>query len=147
MKNRPFAATGSDRIDNMRVNGWIHRFTAWIATFAILAAALLPSVSLAVPRAPSTVAGQWMEVCSVAGMKMVNTASLGDPVPGAPDKLASHATHCQACSVSVFFTGVPVPFVFLKLDDRPPGASLQLQAPALASPWASAQSRAPPSLV
>ncbi|MEG1323955.1 MAG: DUF2946 domain-containing protein, partial [Janthinobacterium sp.] len=47
------------------------RFAAWIACFAILLAALAPSISQAVANAKQESGSGWAEICSVAGIRFV----------------------------------------------------------------------------
>jgi hypothetical protein len=118
---------------------------AWIASLAILMAALAPAISHAVARGTGS-SGSWAEICSALGAKRVriDDAASEPRIPAAP---AEHAfQHCPYCSFNAAAPGLP-PTSALEL--RLP--SLQFQAPALfllapatAFVWLSAQSRAPP---
>jgi hypothetical protein len=97
------------------------RFTAWIACFAILLAALAPSISHAMAGAGSTSA--WIEICSIAGTRFVPADDGGSPgLPSNP------------------LLTLPV------IDGKPVLPSLYYQASRPLFAWASAQSRAPPAL-
>lgn len=115
-------------------------FTAWIATLAILWAALAPSLSWAfVPD----VTGAWVEVCSVTGAKLVQV----DTDAQHPD--SSKVMGMKGCS----YCASHAPDLGL-----PPAPDAGLRAPLLAPllpplffsaartlfAWATVQARAPP---
>lgn len=119
--------------------------TAWIACFAVLVAALMPTVS----RAMASEGGfkpAAAEVCSVNG-PMAHHA-LGPQDDGALPDLAIHLDHCPFClthggSVGLLPTaGVAIPIV-LPAAFEP---FLFLQGPRRLSAWTNARSRAPPLL-
>lgn len=76
------------RRTNSRLKG-----NAWIAIFALLLQALLPSVIYAAAPTGSALS----EVCTAFGIKKVVTAS-GDPAP-----TTLHSQHCPICSVAHLF--------------------------------------------
>lgn len=120
--------------------------TAWIATVAILMAALMPSISHAVLAGSHQPA--WAEVCSMDGMKMVQVGTAETPVSSIPGKLALHAEHCPFCSLHAGALGMPPVHEFTvpaaTLVAGPP--ALFYQSPAPQFIWSAAQSRAPPSI-
>jgi hypothetical protein len=122
------------------------RFTAWIACFAILLAALAPSISHAMAGAGATSA--WIEICSIAGTRFVQ-ADDGDKTaaPGSIEQ-SLHVDHCPFCSAHAGSPGLPSnPLLTLPVvDGRPVLPSLYYQASRPLFAWASAQSRAPPAL-
>lgn len=115
------------------------RLTTWVATLAVLLAALAPTVSFALG---SRLGASWVEVCTVAGSKWVNA---GEGEPAAP--AASHVfEHCHFCSIHTPAIGMPpAPLAQLPIVDAaavvPPAF---LTAPRTLHAWASAQPRAPP---
>lgn len=71
-----------------------HRLTAWIATFAILLAALAPTLAQAL-AASSAGAAPWEEICTAAGVQS-QPAAQGQPDG---DGQSSHGTkHCPWCA-------------------------------------------------
>ena len=122
----------------------IRRFTAGLATFAMLLAALAPAVTSALAAANDQHV-RWTAVCTADGARLVPVPTDADGVPQAPKP--HQAGHCPFCSphapdaapppapvsvVPVVLASDPVPVLFL-LAPRPLFA------------WATAQPRAPPS--
>ncbi len=130
----------------MHRTGNHRRVSIWLAIWALLFAALAPTLSHAV-RAATPDAG-WVEVCTVAGSKWVQLSQSADDA-GAPDSDPGlHALeHCPACSAYTPAPGLPpsdyATLLQLSLGDALP--SLFLQAPHTLFAWASAQPRGPPS--
>jgi hypothetical protein len=123
----------------MRLNQITRRVAAWIACLAMLFAALAPSFAQAARG------GDWTEVCSAAGVKMVKTLpGQGDPAdPGSMDK---HLEHCAFCAThptpSLLLPGNASSMpLLLGRDSYPP---LFFQSPSPLAAWLHAQSRAPP---
>lgn len=121
------------------------RFAAWLACFAILFAALAPTVSHAL-ELRSNPASPWAEVCGADGLKLSKPAD--DAGSRSPSNAGLHLEHCPFCYTHAGTFGLP-PSASLIL----PVAAGKAIAPALfyQSPrplfiWNTAQSRAPPSL-
>jgi hypothetical protein len=119
------------------------RFAAWIACFAILFAALAPSISHAV----SASRGQsWTEICSVAGTKFVKMSDdqggTSDPV----SKKSLHLEHCPFCAMHAgsFALLSRVGFAIPLIETQDTHPSLFFQSPHPLPIWTAAQSRAPP---
>lgn len=122
------------------MNRTVQAFAAWIATIAILMAALAPSVSYALMvngAGPATLG----EVCTAGPSKLVKFAVDSDTKSG-----TKHAEHCSFCCTYVPPVVLPpatehlLP-VSLNLIERP---SLFYQSPRPLFTWSAAQSRAPP---
>jgi hypothetical protein len=127
------------------------RFAAWIACFAILLAALAPSISQAVANAKPESGSGWAEICSVAGIRFVQVLPAND---GATDEKsggkAMQMEHCAFCSTHAGSVGLPPAGPVLQLPVASGTAifpALYYQSPAPLFIWSAAQSRAPPSLV
>lgn len=126
----------------MSLSAPARRRAAWIALVAVLAFALLPTLSRAMAVAAG---GGWTEVCTPQGMKWVSldAAAAEDTAPvGAPASL----DHCALCGLSAEAAAplpatAPPPLLPLR-GAAPP--SLFLQAPATLHAWRSAQPRGPP---
>lgn len=123
----------------------IKHLVSWIASCAILLAALVPALSHAVQ---SDAPEGWTEICTITGAKLVKLdGGTTDPSSTDPENAVSHAfKQCQYCAMHGDHLGLP-PTASPMLD-RP---SLQLAQPALflhaprtLFAWASAQPRAPP---
>lgn len=118
-----------------------HRhITAWIAIVAMLALAMIPTLSRAMAFADGS--GRWAEVCTPQGMKLVATADSGDEAPQATLQLDP----CGFCSLAGE-GAAPLPAmaaaVHLPLHSAEPPA-LFLHAPRTLHAWSAAQPRAPP---
>jgi hypothetical protein len=128
----------------MNMTKSMHRLTVWIASFAILLAALAPSISHAVAAAQGVPNG-WMEICTVEGAKLVQIAD-GQPAKPAPGNKAAHLEHCPFCLnhavspglLSVFDFTIPV----VESSAVLPLLFYQASHPLFA--WTAAQPRAPP---
>ncbi|MDB5805399.1 MAG: hypothetical protein JWN73_2721 [Betaproteobacteria bacterium] len=116
------------------------RFAAWLATFAILLAALAPAVS----HAMAAVRGgaSWVEVCTATGPALVKVAGEQAPVK---DSAPSHFDHCPFCFTHTGAAGLPPAVAAVPVVT---GATalpeLFLRAPRPLFAWAAAQARAPP---
>ena len=126
------------------------RFAAWIACFAILLAALAPSISQAVANAKQESGSGWAEICSVAGIRFVQVLQADD---GAADEKsggkAMQMEHCAFCSTHAGSAGLP-PSPVLPLPVASGTAifpALYYQSPSPLFIWSTAQSRAPPALI
>jgi hypothetical protein len=127
------------------------RFAAWIACFAILLAALAPSISQAVANAKQESGSGWAEICSVAGIRFVQLVQADD---GAADETsggkAMQMEHCAFCSTHAGSVGLPPTSPLLPLPVASGTAifpALYYQSPSPLFIWSTAQSRAPPTLV
>ena len=121
-----------------------HRCAAWIACFAMLFAALAPSVSHAMSASRSDA---WTEICSAAGIKMVKVTTAAE-APGSPstEKSPVNLEHCTFCATHCTAPGL-LPASALKLPPvagRRTHPSLFFQSPSPLAIWTPAQSRAPP---
>ena len=123
------------------------RFAAWIACFAILLAALAPSISQAVANAKQESGSGWAEICSVAGIRFVQVDD------GAADEKsvgkAMQMEHCAFCSTHAGSVGLPPTSPMLPQLVASGTAifpALYYQSPAPLFIWSTAQSRAPPTL-
>lgn len=123
----------------------MRRITAWIASFAILLAALAPSISHAVSAASNAPNG-WTEICTVAGAKLLKLDDA--PSKPAPAHKMSHFEHCPFCLSHAVALGLPSD-ANLKLPaitGMHIVPSLFHHAPRPLFAWAAAQPRAPPAL-
>ena len=116
----------------------IRRFAAWIACFAILFAALAPSVSHAMAAARGDT---WTEICSAAGIKLVKADN-----PDNAEQTSKHLEHCPFCATHpssvALLPGSAWSMPLLEGRDTHP--SLFFQSPSPLAIWTLAQSRAPP---
>ncbi|MCC7714799.1 DUF2946 domain-containing protein [Janthinobacterium lividum] len=125
------------------------RFAAWIACFAILLAALAPSISQAVANAKQESGSGWAEICSVAGIRFVQVDNDGAADEKSGGK-AMQMEHCAFCSTHTGSVGLPPASTVLPLLVASGTAifpALYYQSPSPLFIWSTAQSRAPPALV
>ncbi|KAB0332310.1 hypothetical protein NC77_10550 [Janthinobacterium lividum] len=125
------------------------RFAAWIACFAILLAALAPSISQAVANAKQESGSGWAEICSVAGIRFVQVDNDGAADEKSGGK-AMQMEHCAFCSTHAGSVGLPPASTVLPLLVASGTAifpALYYQSPSPLFIWSTAQSRAPPALV
>ncbi|MDO8050198.1 DUF2946 domain-containing protein [Janthinobacterium sp. SUN211] len=125
------------------------RFAAWIACFAILLAALAPSISQAVATAKQESGSGWAEICSVAGIRFVQVDNDGAADEKSGGK-AMQMEHCAFCSTHAGSVGLPPASPVLPLLVASGTAifpALYYQSPAPLFIWSTAQSRAPPIFV
>ncbi|MGK5073895.1 DUF2946 domain-containing protein [Janthinobacterium sp. ZB1P44] len=125
------------------------RFAAWIACFAILLAALAPSISQAVANAKQESGSGWAEICSVAGIRFVQVDDDG-AADGKSGGKAMQMEHCAFCSTHAGSVGLPPASPVLPLLVASGTAifpALYYRSPAPLFIWSAAQSRAPPNLV
>ncbi|MBL8315367.1 MAG: DUF2946 domain-containing protein [Rubrivivax sp.] len=121
---------------------------AWFALVAMLALAMLPTVSRAMASAQGD-GGGWVEVCTAQGMVRMALEGTADDLPhgpASPGSASGHLDHCPYCSLSAHAVGLPpAPPPALGLSagagHLPP---LFLLAPRTLFAWSSAQPRAPP---
>lgn len=120
----------------------LSRFATWLATFAILLAALAPTVSHAMAAAR----GQdvWVEICTTTGPSVVKVAGDHAPVPAQHDA-ASHMEHCPFCALHAGAAPLPPAVAALPVSEaRHALPELFLRAPRPLYAWAGSQPRAPP---
>jgi hypothetical protein len=120
------------------------RFAAWLALVGMAAAVLLPTLSHA--RAfwtPAPDGGDYAEVCTPLGMKLVSLAD-GRALP---DDAGAHFEHCPCCGAGLGAFALPpvVPALPVLSEAGHPPPTLFLHAARTPHAWASAQPRAPPS--
>ena len=128
---------------------FMRRFAAWIACFAILLAALAPSISQAVANAKQESGSGWAEICSVAGIRFVQVDGAASDDGKSAGK-AMQMEHCAFCSTHAGSVGLPPASPVLPLlvaNGTAIFPSLYYQSPAPLFVWSTAQSRAPPALV
>lgn len=119
------------------------RLTAWIAMFAILLAALAPSVARAL--SPAQHAMPWTDICAAAGGQSAHGAA---PASGSGQHQDAAFKHCPFCLPHAGHFALPAvaPQCFPAADG---GAETFPPAVAIPSPRSirvAAQPRAPPSL-
>ena len=116
------------------------RLTAWIALVAMLAFALVPTLSRAMAFGNGS--STWAEICTPQGMKLVSAVD-GDESPA---QAGGHLDHCALCGLATD-GAAPLPAVNASLP-LPLGSAevprLFLQAATTLHAWRSAQPRAPP---
>lgn len=120
------------------------RFTAGLATFAMLLAALAPAISSALAAANDQHV-RWVPVCTADGARLVPVPTDADGVPVAPK--AHHVDHCPFCAPNAPGAALPpsVAFVVPVVSGGDAVPPLFLDAPRPPAVWAATQPRAPPS--
>jgi hypothetical protein len=132
----------------MQMSLYTRRLAAWAACLAILMSALAPSASRALALARG-VDIAWMEVCSVAGIKLVKVdAGIDDAGSPATHDTLTQAGHCPYCSThAASFALPPAASPAFQLTG---GAGMRpllfYQSPRPLPVWTDAHSRAPPLL-
>ncbi|MBA4266996.1 MAG: hypothetical protein C0453_18115 [Comamonadaceae bacterium] len=90
----------------MRSTPSTHRFAAWLATLAMLMAALAPAAAQVVADARG--GAGWVQVCSASGMLWVQVDADIDVSNGAPgEPMADGSGHCPWCKLGGGATGLP----------------------------------------
>lgn len=138
-----FLPTARATLPCMIMHRTTYRFALWLAALAMLFAVLAPTVS----RIRST--GDWVEICSVAGNKLVLVASAGNTVSdGGQPAGARAAMDCPYCALHIDLAVPTAPQASLthRISRLAFVPRLFLQAPQAPFVWAPAQSRAPPVL-
>lgn len=130
----------------MSIKRTTRRFTAWIALFAILLGAVVPALTHALSR-PGDGEERWVEVCTVAGTRLVAVDEPGDQDrPGGADLFPGE--RCAFCATHGGAPALPtlqaMPFVLKGSADEFPW--LYFHAPRPLFAWAPAHPRAPPFL-
>ncbi|MBG6222670.1 MULTISPECIES: DUF2946 domain-containing protein [unclassified Janthinobacterium] len=132
------------------MTSFTRRCAAWIACFAILLAALAPSISHAVANAKQQSGSGWAEICSVAGIRFVQLVQVDDGAgDGKTGGKAMQMEHCAFCSTHAGSIGLPPSPVLplLVASGTAIFPALYYQSPSPLFIWSTAQSRAPPGLV
>jgi hypothetical protein len=123
----------------------------WIALVAILALALLPTLSHAWAYSHAQGAGGWAEVCTTQGPQRIAVdadGKLADTVIDADTNMSSaaHLQHCPLCALSfdapLLPPAAPAALPLALAGSAPPAAFLH--APRTLFAWRSAQPRGPP---
>jgi hypothetical protein len=133
----------------MGMTSFTRRCAAWIACFAILLAALAPSISQAVANAKQESGSGWAEICSVAGIRFVQVDDDG-AADGKSGGKAMQMEHCAFCSTHAGSVGLPPTSPVVPLPVASGTAifpALYYQSPSPLFIWSTAQSRAPPTLI
>lgn len=118
------------------------RFTAWVAIFSILLAALAPSVARAL-SSPQPQAMPWAEICTVAGIQGAHDAA---PLSGSGQHDGAVFKHCPFCLSHAGHFALPaaplnlLPAAVVSSESFPPS----VPAPSPRFMRAAAQPRAPP---
>jgi hypothetical protein len=118
------------------------RITTWIAIFAVLLAALAPSVSQALASSPQQ-STTWTEICTSTGMQFRQDIA---PITGSGEREGIMSKHCPFCLNHACHFVLPTTPLEFSLTI---GASVAFFRPAATLPsprfaCTSPQSRAPP---
>lgn len=121
-----------------------HRLIAWIALVAMLALALVPTISRAMAYANG--GSGWAEICTPQGMQWVSADGERSSTPpdGTPPQV-DHCHFCQLASVGAAPLPASAPTLALPLAGAEP-PRLFLQAARTLHAWRTAQPRGPPFL-
>lgn len=116
----------------------------WIACFAILMNALLPSLSHAMAARQG--GASLMEICTVAGPRLIRVDAPADPAQAPADSLLHHLEHCPFCATHAAVLGMPpaLPLPFAVIGGHDLFPSLFYQSPSPLFSWSRPHSRAPP---
>lgn len=118
------------------------RFTLWLASLALVFAALAPAVSHALALVSGSTA--WVEVCTAQGSRWVQLDEAASPDEAPTDATAAQLDHCPYCHLSqqgMAPAPLTVPLATALHDGLP---ERFFTAPRTAHAWCSAQPRAPP---
>jgi hypothetical protein len=127
----------------MRIDRMTRCFAAWLASIAMLFAALAPSMSQAMAVASGDT---WTEICSMGGTRFVKVASTtGDVSDHAPSD-AGHVDHCPLCATHAGSFALPpgAGYSIPLIDTQQTHSFLFFQSPYPLAIWKRAQARAPP---
>jgi hypothetical protein len=121
------------------------RLPLWLALVAMLALALLPTLSHALTFARGGAA--WAELCTPQGMRLVAVdAAQAAADTGAPAQAAGHLEHCPLCALGADLPMLPpaAPAALVLPLAAADAPALFLHAPRTLFAWRSAQPRGPP---
>ena len=124
----------------------MRRWAAWVACFAVLFAALAPSLSHAMAASQGDA---WAEICTVGGAKLVKVSVASADAADFGQQDQQHLEHCPFCATHAgSFALLPgAGYVLPLLETYDTFPSLYFQSPRPLPIWTRAQSRAPPSAV
>lgn len=118
---------------------------AWLAILALVAAALLPTLSRARTAAVAPWAGGWVEVCSAQGTRFVAAGSPAEDPHDAADRLAHCLAHCASLAADPPLPAGETPARAPAAPDASgPAAPAADRPPPGAPPHPRARPRAPP---
>jgi hypothetical protein len=122
------------------------RFAAWVACFAMLFAALAPSVSHALSMSRGEI---WSEICSASGTKFVKVSVDQGGIADPATQGSIHLEHCPFCATHAESFALPpnAGFIVPLIETQDTHPFLFFQAPHPLAIWTVAQSRAPPASV
>ncbi|WP_317203354.1 DUF2946 domain-containing protein [Janthinobacterium sp.] len=122
------------------------RFAAWLACFAMLFAALAPSISHAVSASRGET---FAEICGVAGAKLVQTATAEGAASIPLTQKSMQFEHCPLCAPHAGSFALPpsAALVVPLLEQQDSHPFLFFQSPRPLTIWTVAQSRAPPAQI
>lgn len=120
------------------------RLIAWVALVAMMALALVPTISRAMAYANG--GSGWAEICTPQGMQWVSADGERSSTPpdGTPPQV-DHCHFCQLASMGAAPLPASAPTLALPLAGVEP-PRLFLQAACTLHAWRTAQPRGPPSL-
>lgn len=129
----------------MEMNRYRRRWTAWLASLAILAAALAPSISYALAAMDRAGFSTWADICSADAVDapQADSESVRVSIPGDSGLHLKHCPFCFTHAGSFALLPVDAPLI-------PPAAGSPIRPPLfLHSPrplfaWRAARPRAPP---
>ena len=129
-----------------------HRLAAWLACFAVLLAALAPSISHAVSALKGNAA--WVEVCTAAGTALVQVPmdqtpdQTPDQAPAQPAKpmTGEHCVFCGSHAGSIALPASDVSLTIPSVSGKDLLPTLYYRAPRPLFAWSAGQPRAPPAL-
>ena len=122
------------------------RITAWIACFAILLAALAPSISHAVAAMKGI--SYESEICTSTGVKTSATVTGATSNSQPASQQSLHFEHCPFCSSQFHTPALPPAHMAVAIvpDGSPAHPRLFYQSSRPLFAWAAAQPRAPPAI-
>jgi len=120
---------------------------AWIASFAILLAALAPSISHAIAVAKGADVS-WLEICTTDGAKVIKVAGQQSPASPSSSEKGMQSGHCPFCFTHADSVALlpmaPLDMPVVSGTYHFPTLFYQSSHPLFA--WSSAQPRAPPAI-
>ena len=126
-----------------------NKVSLWIAIFAILMAAVAPSISQALAAQDGST-GSWIEICSSGGSKLVRLLPDGQVEHGQPSSQSTpHTGGCPFCGLHSS-PALQSQSMLVGLLTTPPAFALpeaQVKSHLAVRPWPALRSRAPPPTV